>query len=884
MFLGGTRLENGQPLVIPSFHRKDLINWLTSMGQPTDRADFRAFRNQNSPDVDNTNDGIADGFWMDVGMPVQTGPDGRRYKPLVSYFVTDMDGKLNVNAHGNLSQVVANNRFKDPLPLLTPINSFGQGYGPPEIDLAPVFGAVDSQYLMEGNGSGFYGRYGADGVAGNSFRDLWSAYKLFGYPQASFISNPSGLVGNHFQSSPMDIFGRLAYGFPYYADAVYNNFWIGMPVADIQSSTLTDEITNSPYEMNFAPGPFVGTGDDAPFTPAEMERVLRPNDRDTYMLPTRLETLAINTWSNPNNRYFATTDSYEVPATYEGSLAGKLYEILSRPNSTPNGTVGIPDNVPSRDEVIRANIVNITGSSIGNFRRDMLAPELRRGLPMNVNRPFGDGIDNVPQNGVIDEIGETNETLAHPNANGGTYLVDFDQDNDGSLNNNQSYVARQNFARNLYILVLLATQWVDRNGDGIVSLNDWYDFDGNGTVQQDDLIAYRRVVAQWAINVVDFRDPDAIMTPFEVDLNPWNGWDVDGDISTAEPIGNPPGSDRHVFWGTERPELLITETLATHDRRTEDTAADESGDATDDDPPDLDFDTHLLPVPSAFFELYNPWVMNANSQLFPSELYGTRGGRTGVDLQRLAPGDSPVWRMIATIGKDRTLDPDDTTNNGNGGSPTEWRRIYFTKPSAQLINERPEWTYYPPATVRVNPLEPGRYAVVGSATVEDGNQYTTYFGRKTTAAPGNLQLDETRRIVLNPTAETVRTYEWTNGSVNLTQIVRNDVIAIPICRYNTNEDIRSLGLSDPLMGYEGLVRTDGLPVEIRPVEDGFGLFNGAIQMIQLPTMSIRLRDAKSKANIPTTNTISSCDITVCIRHTTRSTCSDWRTRFFLMIQ
>ena len=37
-----------------------------------------------------------------------------------------------------------------------------------------------------------------------------------------------------------------------------------------------------------------------------------------------------------------------------------------------------------------------------------------------------------------------------------------------------------------------------------------------------ELTAHR--IAQWAINVVDFRDADAIMTPFEYDVNPFNGW------------------------------------------------------------------------------------------------------------------------------------------------------------------------------------------------------------------------------------------------------------------------------------------------------------------------------------------------------------------------
>ena len=33
-----------------------------------------------------------------------------------------------------------------------------------------------------------------------------------------------------------------------------------------------------------------------------------------------------------------------------------------------------------------------------------------------------------------------------------------------------------------------------------------------------------RTIAQWAINCVDMRDPDVIMTPFEYDENPWDGW------------------------------------------------------------------------------------------------------------------------------------------------------------------------------------------------------------------------------------------------------------------------------------------------------------------------------------------------------------------------
>jgi hypothetical protein len=69
--------------------------------------------------------------------------------------------------------------------------------------------------------------------------------------------------------------------------------------------------------------------------------------------------------------------------------------------------------------------------------------------------------------------------------------------------------------------------------------------------------------AQWAANVVEFRDADSTMTPFEFDTEPQDGWDVDNDARTA--IGE---SDRGLVWGAERPEILIAETMAWEDNAT----------------------------------------------------------------------------------------------------------------------------------------------------------------------------------------------------------------------------------------------------------------------------------------------------------------------------
>ena len=194
-----------------------------------------------------------------------------------------------------------------------------------------------------------------------------------------------------------------------------------------------------------------------------------------------------------------------------------------------------------------------------------------------------------------------------------------------------------------------------------------------------------RTIAQWAINCADMHDSDVIMTPFEYDEIPWDGWGawddkwvgefssaafvkvrrpddipmkvatflpLDGDPATNEndawvidwslhvgpnlgrtktlwqipvnrgqPVSatNPPivthpfNQTRGVVWGAERPELLITETLALHDRRTEDRKSDAQGKhdelkGTDQNNyVDVDMDQRLHPKGSLFVELYNPW-------------------------------------------------------------------------------------------------------------------------------------------------------------------------------------------------------------------------------------------------------------------------------------
>jgi len=109
-----------------------------------------------------------DSFWIDLDFPVQTAPDGRRYKALFAPLIVDLDNRVNVNVHGNV-QGPRQAHFSN------------QGWGPWEVNVGHVFSArsgAEWKNLLRGTalppqpgrygGTPWTGSLGTPGVPGQA--------------------------------------------------------------------------------------------------------------------------------------------------------------------------------------------------------------------------------------------------------------------------------------------------------------------------------------------------------------------------------------------------------------------------------------------------------------------------------------------------------------------------------------------------------------------------------------------------------------------------------------------------------------------------------------------------------------------------------------------
>jgi len=789
--------NTGQIITIPSLHRPALVNyWANNGGNLSDPAFLKSVILRPMPqihlnfdggnpffdptwngldyvddgtganryrwDVDNDGDGYTDGIWVDLGMPVRSTPDGRLYKPLFSFLCVDLDGRLNLNAHGNLWQAQedaypdANNYRDKTIQGDSPITQarfaggttearvpWGQGTGPAEINLLPAFEDITTpgtyyvplyRQLLAGEASAVDGRYGEaggqfqlPGFSGQEDPRSWNRNYAYAQDYWGYLSGGDRLALGAY-GSPPDFLGVGGVALD----------MAGRPVFLNMGHSGTD-FPDDPYEIDLSPGSTHGLSGwswtDNPFSPAEFERLLRPFDRDASKLPMRLAYLTGNVLYH--RRHALTTESWDLPCP-----------SLELPASLRTGGGRAYHFV---------DLLRIKTGDQPDLWRQLVPPEMLAGLKMDLNRPLGNARDD-DGNGIVDEPAEApgeqltlcnGQTLSQGQFTASTATVAFDHFNDGSPRN--SYDARQVqprevHARHLYVLMMLLA-------------DQRYFLE---TLQWDqEKVA--RFLAQWAVNVVDFRDRDSIMTRFAYDVDPFDGW-------------NPSGNETHIVWGCERPELLITETLAFHDRRTEDLedhgycekpegAGDpggEPGEPGEEDWPKeeeegdkkVDLDSRYRPQGSLFIELFNPWsAMNSPSGEFYPYDSGARTFGNGVDLRLTSPdGNSPVWRLVIVDETDGAnpaqptptddgeyLDPDDPDP---ARRPRIDRAAYFVATGDCVVPSDVSSASSFFASSANGLVVPGGYAVIGPG---DSNQAKTFIGFRNGQTAGD---DTTRRIEL----------------------------------------------------------------------------------------------------------------------------------------
>ena len=515
----------------------------------------------NSPiwDIDNDNDGVPDSIWIDPGLPVVTRPDGRRYKRLVAICIKDLDGRINLNAHGNGSQVATVGpdyvyRSEYDVPYGAPPANFGLvgavsgtsaniprgiGFGPAEVDFLHVLTTSTPAYSDPAAVTAYtnllQARY-ASNVGGDVGGTAAPGTPLLREP-LSFVKH-HGVPNNYaaqfsWYASPPDVWGRGAIALDYG----------GQPRTT--GMGMNGEITDSPYELSLSGQE---NNADSPYTLVELERMLRYHDADVASIPSRPLILAGTQLaaSTPGvigpdealRNLFTTHSSYipspasAVPREARGvasaSLGATLLDIYYQ---RIYNTLVAGGMTPA----------NATTQTLYEIRK--MAPwELTHGQKLDLNRWLGDGFDSngdgTPDDYVEAIAPESAWTLPGAPANfttpavAGQHTNGFDMNGTGVADPGDNLFARQLYAQHLYCLAMQLVPGSLQQPPITPSFDPQIPHDPSlGLPAQRRYLTIRRL-AQWAINCVEFRDADSIMTPFEYDTNPTNGWQVDGNPAT----------------------------------------------------------------------------------------------------------------------------------------------------------------------------------------------------------------------------------------------------------------------------------------------------------------------------------------------------------------
>ena len=757
-------------------------------------------------DVDTDNDGVLDAVWIDVGMPVQTDAEGRSFRPLVAYKVIDMDANLNLNVHGRTTEAypITSGASFGTIADATP--SIGLGIGVPEISLSEVFTDPTDGYDRDSYGELLHRRYAVGTIDSNIASDISDNLGFPGPARFKKVGSVNNGLGGSIVSAgvtqtkhdirlgylqwptgrstaPTTIFGTSGDTLGAHSFAFINP--LRMPAMNrLAIPTFGDPREVASYASDFSVG---GGASDNFYSATDMESLLRPYDSDTRL--TASGRFSENVREHLERSVFdITTHSFEIDfGTTSLNVVDHLIGLLT-------DTAG-PYGLSEVDAKLRIN--QLLFDDYDDYPADpantpATRNHLNRLLSQDIFRGGRMGINIVPRFIASDP------SMAYDPASNPIFSI-------------ISAPSKYEYAKQFYCLALIVCGMDTPPGSGLTN------------------VEYRTAIAQWAINIVDFQDPDSIMTRFDFDLDPFDaaGWETDGDadITMYDPDGAGPSgqimpltpTDIAIVFGAERPELLITETFAHHERRTEDLMTDDGSD-TDVAGGDNDWDSQHVPQSSAYFEIFNPWTLPNTSQITnvlagepdpagngeylrdPSTgvITADGAGRVNISAKVSATDPDPVWRVAFKRARADT---------------TFLRTLYFTDAStipaakydAETVTQVGGGAAERFGTTLETPdaIERGDFLLVGSSGNVGTNganpEHRTHFGRLSSG----LDVDLTRGIGLVPGTD--GTDDMKDGQIVLYNYDGTDTARrTPIDNVNVMvvNQPRSFSLSDPAGGYD----------------------------------------------------------------------------------
>lgn len=602
-------------------------------------------------DVDSDADTVMDSVWVDPNLPLETSREGKLLKTLVSYSIESLDSRLDLNAVGNLVQAQATYDRGTGTGANIPFASgagralpAGVGYGPAESSLRHFF-ASDAAYQTF-----LTNRYSGRSGGGTEFMPGIVGNDLNG--QLLQRERRPSPISNQFPSLPSGVYGRYALGLDHLGNPLLTNH------SSISLFGLNlDQFTEDPYESRLVSQ----AHNDLPFTLSEWERMARPNDWDRSSLPSRLKP----SWDYATIPPVAPTPVFSNPNAVT-PLSRHLRSVpmpLGRPTSGGSSSVNSNSMYGLLTSLYAYRFPTATvGLSYQAFT-ECFPIEFHRSQGLNINRPLGNGVDD-DGDGRVDEPAEVGSGQFTWEVRGNTLqtsaLIEDYTFGQGftsgnidpayeatpnpsavrtSFNGNQS---RQLLARNLYCLGML------------IFPDEFYPSNRQNSAPVVGP-ERARMIAQWAVNVVDFRDADSAMTRFAYDPDPFD------DASGSEPFWLPDVTAGEVVWGHEGTDVVMTESLFFHDVRVKDTSEDDGG--GDMIPMDDDYDQYRLPEGSGFFELLclrtpfsadptnvSPAGVATGVTGSTDGMYVTSGGINYLNLGALTPATGgatryPVYRI-----------------------------------------------------------------------------------------------------------------------------------------------------------------------------------------------------------------------------------------------